>query len=95
MNADSFQQLLEYKVKSDGSFIQRFEQLKSTIPLEYHTGNGSFSGYWVTLQAKAVFRYETVVDWSIYACETGHARSKSFCHTYMEISNAKCFRMSI
>ncbi|EEP76187.1 predicted protein [Uncinocarpus reesii 1704] len=67
--------LNEYRVKRDGSFIQKFEQLPSTVPLEYHDGSGSFSGYWVTLEATSIFKYETLVRWSIYACETGHARN--------------------
>jgi len=69
------EKLIEYKVKPDGSFVQRFEQLESTIPLEYHTNNGSFSGYWITLEATAIFKYETLISWHNYACETGHARN--------------------
>ncbi|MCJ1425367.1 hypothetical protein MMC29_003266 [Sticta canariensis] len=55
-----------------GSFIQKFEQLSSSVPLEYTSGNGSFSGYWVTLVASSIFQYETAVVWSVYACSTGH-----------------------
>ncbi|PSR84011.1 hypothetical protein BD289DRAFT_434888 [Coniella lustricola] len=77
---DVSEKLIEYEIESDGSFIQRFEQLSSTIPLKYHTGNGSFSGYWVTLQGKYIFEAETLVVWSIYACETGHARNFALFH---------------
>lgn len=69
-------QLTTYKTNSTGSFTQAFEQLPSTVPVEYPAGNGSFSGYWVTLESTAIFEYETAIRWSIYACETGHARSK-------------------
>jgi len=68
--------LTESLAKPDGTFIERWEQLSSTIPLEYTSGYGSFSGYWVTLEAEAVFQYETAVIWSVYACETGHPLGK-------------------
>lgn len=61
----------------DGTFLEKWEQLSSTTPLEYHSGKGSFAGYWVTLAAESVFEYETAVIWSLYACETGHPLSKS------------------
>lgn len=69
-------QLIEYEIEPNGSFTQRFEQLDSTVPLNYTTGNGSFSGCWVTVQEKHLFEAETLVVWSVYACETGHAASK-------------------
>ena len=43
-----------------------------TVPSEYSSGNGSFSGYWLTLAAATVFQYETMVTWSAYGCFTGH-----------------------
>jgi hypothetical protein len=67
--------LTELRISKDGSFIEKFEQLPSTVPVEYSSGNGSFSGYWVTLESQSIFQYETAIRWSIYACETGHARS--------------------
>lgn len=60
-----------------GSFVQKFEQEKSTVPVLYHNGTGEFGGYWVTLGAEYVFQYETAITWSVYACETGYPRSKS------------------
>ncbi|KAI3318442.1 hypothetical protein HD806DRAFT_549272 [Xylariaceae sp. AK1471] len=72
--------LYEYDVKRDGSFVQSFQQLPSTVPVEYHTNNGSFSGYWVTLEGTRIFEYETLIRWSIYACETGHARNFAVFH---------------
>ncbi|KAL8921866.1 MAG: hypothetical protein Q9172_003799 [Xanthocarpia lactea] len=62
----------------DGAFIQRFEQLKSTLPLEYYAKNGSFQGYWITFQTESVFQYETVVVSSVYSCATGHPLGGSF-----------------
>lgn len=59
-----------------GSFVQKFEQEKSTVPVVYHNGTGEFGGYWITLGAKYIFQYETAVTWSVYACETGYPRSK-------------------
>ncbi|KAI4161561.1 MAG: hypothetical protein L6R39_000051 [Caloplaca ligustica] len=56
----------------DGSFIQRFEQLSSTLPVEYYSKNGSFQGYWITFQTERVFQYETAVVSSVYSCATGH-----------------------
>ena len=70
------QQLTDFKSKPDGSFVQKFELLPSLIPIEYHAGNGSFGGHWATLESKSVFQYETAIQWSIYACETGHPRGK-------------------
>ncbi len=62
--------------RPDGTFLAKWEQLNTTVPLEYHSGNGSFAGYWVTLAAETVFQYETAVIWSTYACETGHPLGK-------------------
>lgn len=58
-----------------GSFIQKFEQLSSTVPLEYTSGDGFFGGYWVTLESKSIFQYETAIVFSVYACQTGHPMS--------------------
>ena len=69
-------QLTELKSSPSGSYIQKFEQLASSLPIEYSSGNGSFGGYWVTLEAQSVFQNETSVAWSIYACQTGHPQSK-------------------
>jgi hypothetical protein len=69
-------QLTKLRIDPDGSFIQKFEQLSSTVPVEYRTGNGSFAGYWITIEAEAIFQYETAVVWSNYGCETGYPRSK-------------------
>ena len=68
-------QLTELKFKPDGSFIQKFELLPSSVPVEYDSRNGSFSGWWVTLESKHIFQYETAIRWSVYACETGHPQS--------------------
>ncbi|PQE23433.1 hypothetical protein CJF30_00010515 [Rutstroemia sp. NJR-2017a BBW] len=63
-----------------GGFIEKFEQLASTVPVPYTSGNGSFSGYWVTLESTYIFQNETAIRWSIYACETGHARNFAVFH---------------
>ncbi len=60
-----------------GSFVQKFEQEESTVPVLYQNGTGEFGGYWVTLAAEYIFQYETAITWSVYACETGYPRSKS------------------
>lgn len=59
-----------------GSFLQKFEQEESTVPVLYNNGTGEFAGYWITLGAEYIFQYETAVTWSVYACETGYPRSK-------------------
>ena len=64
-----------------GSFVQKFEQEKSTVPVMYHNGTGEIAGYWITLAAKYIFQYETAVTWSVYACETGYPRSKLLFHS--------------
>ncbi|KAI1310895.1 hypothetical protein F5Y03DRAFT_9305 [Xylaria venustula] len=53
----------------DGSFEQRFEQ-RGIVP--YQSGNGSFSGLWVTLKGTRIFQNETLVRYSSYSCQTGH-----------------------
>ncbi|KAL8998277.1 MAG: hypothetical protein Q9188_006142 [Gyalolechia gomerana] len=58
-----------------GSFVQRFEQEESTVPVLYKNGTGEFGGYWVTLAAEYIFQYETAITWSVYACETGYPRN--------------------
>ncbi|KAI0197592.1 hypothetical protein F4808DRAFT_463632 [Astrocystis sublimbata] len=64
--------LVQLDVKPDGSFVQRFEQLPCTIPVEYDSHNGSISGYWATIEGTRIFESETLLRWSEYACETGH-----------------------
>ncbi|KAL8846243.1 MAG: hypothetical protein Q9221_008656 [Calogaya cf. arnoldii] len=58
-----------------GSFVQKFEQEKSTVPVLYKDGKGAFGGYWVTLSADYIFQYQTAIAWSVYACETGYPRN--------------------
>jgi hypothetical protein len=53
----------------DGSFEQRFEQ-RGVV--SYYSGNGSFSGHWVTLKGSRIFENQTLVRFSNYACHTGH-----------------------
>ncbi|KAI2642923.1 hypothetical protein GGS21DRAFT_486752 [Xylaria nigripes] len=66
----SFIERLTFRfVLPDGSFEQKVEQ-KGTVP--YLSGNGSFSGYWLTLKGVRVFPNETLVRLSNYACQTGH-----------------------
>ncbi|KAK8909190.1 hypothetical protein QC760_001921 [Botrytis cinerea] len=74
------EKLTDLKIDSRGGFIEKFEQLSSTIPVAYNSGNGSFSGYWVTLESTYIFKHETAIRWSIYACETGHARNFAVFH---------------
>ncbi|MCJ1312672.1 hypothetical protein MMC25_006348 [Agyrium rufum] len=63
------EKLDSFQSRPDGSYVARISQ--GTIPIEYDTGNGSFSGYWITFDAQAVAPRETWLDWSIYACFTG------------------------
>ncbi|KAF7907034.1 uncharacterized protein EAF01_004621 [Botrytis porri] len=72
--------LTDLKIDSRGGFVEKFEQLASTVPVAYYSGNGSFSGYWVTLESTYIFKYETAIRWSIYACETGHTRNFAVFH---------------
>lgn len=72
------EQLTELQSSPDGSFVQKFEQLPSTVPVKYTSAHGSFSGYWVTLESQSIFQYETAIVWGVYACTTGHPQS--ICH---------------
>ncbi|KAI0448091.1 hypothetical protein F4803DRAFT_558349 [Xylaria telfairii] len=56
-------------VNPDGSFEQRSEQ-REIIP--YRSGNGTFSGHWVTLKGDRIFENETLVRVTRYFCQTGH-----------------------
>ena len=67
-----FDQLTEFHSDPSGSFIQKFKLL---TPVEFNTGDGSFAGYWVTLASESIFKYETAIVWSVYACTTGHPQS--------------------
>ncbi|KAI1075198.1 hypothetical protein F5B20DRAFT_561053 [Whalleya microplaca] len=72
--------LTEYHVDIDGSFLQKFEQLPSTVPVKYKSGNGSFSGYWVSIEGTSIFQNETRITWSDYACDTGRVRDFAAFH---------------
>ncbi|PQE29387.1 hypothetical protein CJF32_00003137 [Rutstroemia sp. NJR-2017a WRK4] len=74
------EKLTDLDIDARGGFIEKFEQLASTVPVPYKSGNGSFSGYWVTLESTYIFKNETAIRWSIYACETGHARNFAVFH---------------
>ncbi|KAI1296133.1 hypothetical protein F5Y03DRAFT_297012 [Xylaria venustula] len=63
------ERLLSRETLRDGSFSQSYEQ---TAPIEYSSGNGSFSGYWTTMRGDRYFQNETMVTIIIYACMTGH-----------------------
>ena len=64
-----YKQLTKFQSDPSGSFIQKFELVG---PVEFTAGNGSFGGYWITLESEAVFQYETAIVWSAYGCSTGH-----------------------
>ena len=66
---DTHNQLDSFQTLPDGSYIARFSQFN--VPLEYGTGNGTFSGYWITFDAEYTAEYETALKWDIYACFTG------------------------
>ncbi|KAI4102001.1 MAG: hypothetical protein L6R37_004666 [Teloschistes peruensis] len=66
------EQLTKRQLLPNGAYIQRFELLKSTLPIEYSAKNGSLNGYWITYQTNSVFEYETSVISSVYSCATGH-----------------------
>ncbi|KAI0016043.1 hypothetical protein F4780DRAFT_783609 [Xylariomycetidae sp. FL0641] len=69
----NFTELLdELRIEPDGSFEQRFEQLPSSVPVEYDSGNGSFSGAWVHLEGTAIYQNETRMTWGVHVCQTGH-----------------------
>jgi hypothetical protein len=69
-----------FQANSDGSYIARFSQFNT--PIEYDSGNGSFSGYWITFDAEYAAKYETTLKWSVYACFTGHPFNFAEGHTY-------------
>lgn len=62
-------QLIAYSSQPDGGFLQRFTLVD---PIEYNSHNGSFAGYWVTLQTGYWGGNETLVKFDAYACFTGH-----------------------
>ncbi|KAI1276581.1 hypothetical protein F5Y07DRAFT_366346 [Xylaria sp. FL0933] len=66
------QRLTSHLGYPDGSFEQRYEQ---TGNVPYYSGNGSFSGQWVTLKGDRIFQNETLFRYSSYSCETGHPRN--------------------
>ncbi|KAK4215183.1 hypothetical protein QBC37DRAFT_131841 [Rhypophila decipiens] len=76
------EKLLEHTVKADGSFKQRFEHHKPTLPLAYHDGSGFFYGYWITIEARFYSKYETQLTWSAHGCETGHIQNFSQFHQW-------------
>ncbi|KAI1355768.1 hypothetical protein F5Y01DRAFT_269811 [Xylaria sp. FL0043] len=68
-----FRQRLTFRLEyPDGSFEQRYEQ---TGNIPYYSGNGSFSGLWVTLKGDRIFQNQTLFRYSSYSCETGHPRN--------------------
>ncbi|KAI8627434.1 hypothetical protein F5Y19DRAFT_465895 [Xylariaceae sp. FL1651] len=67
------QLLTSRSVLPDGSFTQDYQQLQGRIP--YLSGNGSFSGFWGTIQGTRIFANETLVRFSNYACQTGHVQA--------------------
>ncbi|KAI1196592.1 hypothetical protein F5X97DRAFT_325267 [Nemania serpens] len=73
-----FSQRLTFRlVLPDGSFEQRYEQ-RGIVP--YSSGNGSFSGNWVTLKGDRIFENETLVRFSDYGCNTGHPFDPTVLH---------------
>ena len=69
-DSDEFKQLDSFQSLDDGSYLARFSQYN--VPVEYPSGNGSYSGYWITFDAEYAAEYETNLKWEIYACFTGH-----------------------
>lgn len=72
------EQLTKRSISSDGAYTASFEQLKSTVPIEFHGKNGSFDGYWITYRTRYVFEYETAIISNVYSCATGHPQGMSF-----------------
>ncbi|KAI4240781.1 MAG: hypothetical protein LQ352_007556 [Teloschistes flavicans] len=70
------EQLTKRSISSDGAYTASFEQLKSTVPIEFHGKNGSFDGYWITYRTRYVFEYETAIISNVYSCATGHPQEK-------------------
>ncbi|KAL8662420.1 MAG: hypothetical protein Q9202_004741 [Teloschistes flavicans] len=70
------EQLTKRSISSDGAYLASFEQLKSTVPIEFHGKNGSFDGYWITYRTRYVFEYETAIISNVYSCATGHPQGQ-------------------
>ena len=62
-------QLTEYIPTYGGGFFWHFQQY--SVPTEFKTNNGSFGGYWVTINSEYAGKYETSVQWTINSCFTG------------------------
>lgn len=70
-----YKQLTQLTFGPQGGFVMKFEQLHSTVPVELPSGEGTISGFWVTLDARYIFQHQTVVVWSVYGCSRGHPQS--------------------
>ncbi|KAH8890705.1 hypothetical protein GQ53DRAFT_807088 [Thozetella sp. PMI_491] len=67
---DWFEEITEYSVEDDGSFVWAFE-LKN-VPLEFPDGKGgSFAGEWERFEGRAAGEHQTDIYWNIYGCHSG------------------------
>ncbi|KAH7319603.1 hypothetical protein B0I35DRAFT_215553 [Stachybotrys elegans] len=67
---DWFEEITEYELKDDGSFVWAFE-LKN-VPLAFPDGSpGRFAGEWERFQATAAGEDQTDVYWTLYGCHNG------------------------
>ncbi|MCJ1366362.1 hypothetical protein MMC16_005490 [Acarospora aff. strigata] len=71
------ERLYEIKEKRDGSFLHKYDQKNNPVIFYPQHGNGSFAGYWDTLDVKYVDDCKTDVLWNIYACFT-NGKSEMF-----------------
>ncbi|KAL8633455.1 hypothetical protein Q9189_000801 [Teloschistes chrysophthalmus] len=62
-------ELTSFTENPDGSYVQIFEQLSSTLPIDYHSG--FLAGLWVTFSVSSCSEYETAVVVTFYTCATG------------------------
>ena len=70
------EELLQHDTQDDGSYTVRFMQ--KNIPVPYTDGKGQFAGFWVTRKAMYAGRYQTNMEWNVYACLTGQVGFPKF-----------------
>jgi len=87
---DITEELTYFQSCSSGSFIWKLEQAPNHVQIEYHTHNGSFSGYWATMRSDAVFQNETAIAWSVYENATGHPLSECPERSYVQEEKSIC-----
>lgn len=66
------EELIQYQVNADGSFIQRYKQDTTPILLKAPSGNAYFDGYWETIAVQQTsISDESTIQYNAYRCDIG------------------------